>query len=76
MKKIDRKVLEQKIYVAIEKVLTVNKAVFKNKTEDAIHKSIKKIAKKVDLKEVVSKTKHKKISKLLATQLDGFEMAK
>ncbi len=76
MKKIDRKVLEQKIYVAIEKVLTVNKAVFKNKTEDSIHKSIKKIAKKVDLKEVVSKTKHKKISKLLATQLDGFEMAK
>jgi hypothetical protein len=76
MKKIDRKVLEQKIYVAIEKVLTVNKAAFKNKTEDAIHKSIKKIAKKVDLKEVVSKTKHKKISKLLATQLDGFEMAK
>lgn len=76
MKKIDRKVLEQKLYVAIEKVLTVSKAVFKNKTEDAIHKSIKKIAKKVDLKKVGSKTKHKKTSKLLATQLDGFEMAK
>ncbi len=74
MKKIDRKVLEQKLYVAIEKVLTVSKAVFKNKTEGAIHRYIKKIAKKVDLKKIESKPKHKKKSKILENQLDGFEM--
>ncbi len=74
MEKIDRKVLEQKLYVAIEKVLAVSRAVFKNKTEGAIHKSVKKIAKKVDLKKIESKPKRKKKSKILENQLHGFEM--
>lgn len=76
MNKIDRKVLEQKMYVAIEKVLTLSKAVLKNKTEAAIHKSIKKIAKKVDLKKVESKTHQKKTDKIMETQLDGYDMVK
>ncbi len=72
MKKIDRKVLEQKLYVAIEKVLALSKAIFKNKTEHAIHKSIKKIAKNVDLREI--ETKSKKTPKVLESPLDGYGM--
>ncbi len=62
MKKVDRKILEQKLYVAIEKVLVHDDAKFKNKTEAAIEKSIKKIAKKVSIKKI----KHIQGSRIMA----------
>ena len=76
MKKIDRKVLEQKLYAAIEKVLVSNKAEFKNKTEGVIHKSIKRIAKKVAINKVKKKVIVNKKSLLQENQADGFELVK
>ena len=59
MKKIKRNALEKKLHTAIEKVLKDNKAETKNKTEKAVIKSIKKIAKKTDLKITVAAKKKK-----------------
>ena len=59
MKKIARKALEKKLHTAIEKVLKDNRAETKNKTEKAVIKSIKKIAKKTDLKIIVAAKKKK-----------------
>ena len=52
MKKTNRKALEKKLHTAIENVLKDNKAASKNKTEKAVNKSIKRIAKKTDLKKI------------------------
>lgn len=52
MKKIKRDELEKKLHTAIEKVLKDNKAESKNKTEKAVNKSIKRIAKKTDIKKI------------------------
>ena len=49
MKKLARKALEKKLHTAIEKVLKDNRAETKNKTEKAVNKSIKRIAKKTDI---------------------------
>ena len=59
MKKIARKALEKKLHTAIESVLKKNKAEAKKKTEKAVNKSIKRIAKKTDIKKksVAKKTK-------------------
>ncbi len=46
MKKTERKVLEKKLYEAIEKVIEDNKGVLTKRTEKVINKSVKKIAKK------------------------------
>ncbi len=74
MQKTDRKVLEQKLYVAIEKALVSNKAEFKNKTEDAVHKYIKKIAKKVAINKVKKIVNPKKKLLIKETHIDGFEL--
>ena len=50
MKKKERKVLKGKLLTAINKVLKDNKDELKSKTEKAIKKSIKQIAKKTDIK--------------------------
>ena len=52
MKKIKRKALVKKLHSAIEKVLKDNKAESKNKTEKAVNKCIRRIAKKTDLKKI------------------------
>lgn len=63
MKKLKRKALEKKLYSAIENVLKDNKAESKNKTEKAVNKSIKRIAKKTDIKKIsVAAKKNKKTS--------------
>ena len=62
MKKLKRKALEKKLHSAIENVLKDNKAESKNKTEKAVNKSIRRIAKNTDIKEVgVSAKKNKKV---------------
>lgn len=53
MKKKERRVLREKLLTAIKKVLKDNKDDLKNKTEKAILKSIKQIAKKTDKKKKV-----------------------
>lgn len=61
MKKIKRKALEKKLHTAIEHVLKNNKAESKNKTEKAVNKSIKRIAKNTDIKKIsVAAKKNKK----------------
>ena len=61
MKKLQRKVLEKKLYSAIENVLKDNKAESKNKTEKAVNKSIRRIAKNTDIKKTsVAIKKNKK----------------
>lgn len=58
MKKKERKALEEKLLASINKVLKDNKAVLKNKTEKAIKKAIKQIAKKSNkIKDTVSTKK-------------------
>ena len=59
MKKAERKVFEKKLQIAIEKVLQDNNAETKTKTEKAVVKSIKKIAKKTDLKITIAAKKKK-----------------
>jgi len=53
MKKKERKVLQGKLLVAVNKVLKDNKDELKQKTIKAINKSIKQIAKKTDKKKIV-----------------------
>ena len=53
MKKKDRKVLKGKLLTAINKVLKDNKDELKSKTEKAIKKSIKQIARKTDKKKEI-----------------------
>ncbi len=63
MKKTKRKALEKKLHIAIENVLNDNKAESKNKTEKAVNKSIKRIAKKTDIKKIsVGVNENKKTS--------------
>lgn len=62
MKKIARKALEKKLHIAIEKILKDNRAETKNKTEKAVVNSIRKIARKTDLKITVAARK-KKVAK-------------
>ena len=63
MKKLQRKVLEKKLYSAIENVLKDNKAESKNKTEKAVNKSIRRISKTTDIKKInVAVKKNKKAS--------------
>ena len=63
MKKLKRKALEKKLHSAIENVLKDNKAKSKNKTEKAVNKSIRRIAKNTDIKKIsVAVKKNKKIS--------------
>ncbi len=57
MKKKERKALKEKLHTAIEKVLKDSKAALKNKTEKAVFKSIKQIAKKTDIKKNISTKK-------------------
>lgn len=59
MKKKERKVLRDKLLIAVNKVLKDNKDELKNKTIKAINKSIKQIAKKTDKKEKVVAAKPK-----------------
>ncbi len=73
MKKEARKKLEQILYVAIEKVLVSSKVELKNKTENAIHKSIKKIMKKADIIKIVSQPNSKEIAKRADINTDGVE---
>ena len=54
MKKKERKVLQGKLLVAVNKVLKDNKDELKQKTIKAINKSIKQIAKKTDKMKVVT----------------------
>ena len=53
MKKKERKVLKGKLLTAINKVLKDNKDELKSKTEKAIKKSIKQIARKTDKKKEI-----------------------
>ncbi len=54
MKKEERKVLRGKLLIAIKKVLKDNKDVLKSKTEKAIIKAIKEIARKTDKKIIIT----------------------
>lgn len=58
MKKNERKALEEKLLSAIKKVIKANKADLTNKTEKAIKKALKQIAKKTN-KEKDAVPKHK-----------------
>ena len=60
MNKKERKALKEKLCTAIEKVLKDSKAELKNKTEKAVTKSIKQIARKTDIKKKSVSTKKKK----------------
>lgn len=57
MKKTERKALEEKLLTAIKKVLQDNKTQLTNKTEKAIKKPIKKIAKKTGINKKSVSTK-------------------
>ena len=73
MKKEARKKLEKILYVAIEKVLVESKVELKNKTENAIHKYIKKITKKTDIKKIVRQPNAKVIAKKADININGVE---
>jgi len=53
MKKIERKVLKEKLFTGIKKVIKDNKAEMTNKAERTIKKSIRQILKKTSKKGIV-----------------------
>lgn len=59
MKKSERKTLEEKLLIATNKVLQVNKIGLTNKTENALEKSFKKIVKKIAKKRAPFPQKNK-----------------
>ena len=70
MKKINRKLLEKKLHTAIGKVLQDNEAESKNKTEKAVNKSIKRIAKKTDIKKINVAVKQNKNPSLNGVKIE------